>query len=65
MNPDTIRTKLVIRYQDNPASAAKPPSETKPALLPGDRVICVETVKDAFGYATARVWIASDERQAS
>lgn len=52
---------MVIRYQDHPATATKPPVEVKPALLEGDRVICVETVTDAFGYATARVWIASDE----
>lgn len=51
---------IQIRFEDHPAdtnAVASPPQLFTPMLGDNERVICVETTKDPFGYATARVWI--------
>jgi hypothetical protein len=47
----------VLRFEDHPTRTQFPPLNVRPMLLDGERVLNVETVKDSFGYAAARVWI--------
>ena len=57
---DREQILLQIRYVDvQPQSrGGSPATDFTLELDPGETVISVETVKDAFGYASARVWIA-------
>lgn len=51
-----------FRFVDVPGVGTEPPMGVWHVHLePGERVVSVETVKDAFGYARARVWLVSGE----
>lgn len=52
---------MKIRFADWGSTSGQPPHEIDQGLAKGERVINVETVKDAHGFAFARVWIAQDE----
>ena len=53
---------IELRFEDHrkDSGGTEPPSLFRPTLLPGERVVSVETVKDAHGHASARVWIGLD-----
>jgi hypothetical protein len=56
--------KVEIWHQDFPTNGPKLRPRGEPVellnLLDFERVICVETLTDAAGYATHRVWVARE-----
>ena len=54
----------ILRFEDHYSDPRGPcpPQNIAPMLRENERVVSVETVKDAFGYAAARVWILKELR---
>lgn len=50
---------MTLRFEEHHTEprGPNPPQGFTPMLADNERVVSVETVKDAFGYAAARVWI--------
>lgn len=48
-----------VRFEEHHTETRgpNPPQSFTPMLRDGERVVSVETVKDLYGYAAARVWI--------
>lgn len=54
-NAATRLRSVDVQHPTSPG--VNPPDHLMVDLAPSERVVSVETVKESFGYASARVWI--------